>query len=128
MERCDIVQDPEGPSLGCCHRLPGLFGKVVENDRPVGRILGHPPPLDAGGEKAIPYRAAGCPGSATPFHPIGVSGLEKVPGGPSDLVGDLMERCDIVQDPEGPSLGCHHQILLVYRQIGDRRHREVELE
>ena len=61
-------------------------------------------------------------------HPMDVPRREKVRRRRRDIVRQLVERRQVVQDPEGTALGGQDQILLVDHQVGDRRHREVELQ
>ena len=44
------------------------------------------------------------------------------------FVGQLVERGQVVEHPEGAALGGDDQVLAVHPQAGDRRHREVVLE
>ena len=60
--------------------------------------------------------------------PVGVPRREEVRRRARHLVRQLVERGQVVEDPEGTALRREHQVLLVDDQVGDGGHREVELE
>ncbi len=46
-------------------------------------------------------------------EPVGRSGLEEMTGGGQHLVGELLQGRDVVQNPEPPAIGGHHQVVEV---------------
>ena len=45
-----------------------------------------------------------------------------------DFGSKFVERRQVVEDPERPSLRGHDEILLLDGQVGDRHHRKIQLE
>ena len=93
------------------HVTGDVVADPVVQDDPVGRNLRGPIPAHG------PEAGQGC-----------VPGLEHVERLVVDGVPHGVERRQVVQDPEGPSLGGHHQVLPVHPEVGDGGSGEVQLQ
>ena len=51
------------------------------------------------------------PPKTAPWHTVGMAGFKQVHGCQGNLWGQLMQRCNIIQNPECPAVGCHHQVF-----------------
>ena len=82
------------------HRVDGWLGQVIFKYRSPGRVIGTIPQF--------------CP--ATPATNIsnGGSHFKQMCLGRCDFRRNGAQRRDIVKDPESPSMGCHHQIIVLY--------------
>ena len=63
-------------------------------------------------------------------HPVGVSGSEEMSVGSQHLVGELLERRDVVHDPEAATVGGDDQIVevLLHHHVVDRGVGQVVLK
>ena len=61
------------------------------------------------------------------LHSPGIARLEQVRAGVRAHVGALVQRRQVVEDPDRTSLGRDDQVVAVHAHVGNRRDREVEL-
>ena len=45
-----------------------------------------------------------------------------------DFIADLMQRRDVIEEPERAALGGHDQVLAMHGNVGDRGEWQVELQ
>ena len=97
-------------SLLGCHRC--CCSRGAAEPQSVPRFFGSEPEAIAGAEAG----------------PVGVRRLVEVGVRPGHFVRQLPQRREVVQDPEGASLGGDHEVAVMDLEVGDGRHRQVELE
>ena len=71
--------------------------------------------------------------SAKPFknlgqHPHAAARLEQMRRLFAQFIAVLVQRRNVIENPEGTAVCCHHQILILHLQIMDWRDRQIELE
>ena len=65
-------------------------------------------------------------GVHVPPNANGVGGLEEVRGLAADLRRDLPEHRVLIEDPDAAAVGADNEIVVVNRDIAERRRRQVE--
>ena len=92
------------------HLLAAGLEPVVD-DRAAGRVL--------------PHRMGRVLTPPTPVHAVGVAGVEQVGVARQRGVGELAQRCDIVEDPERAAVSGRDQVAVLDREVVDRDERQV---
>ena len=95
----------------------------LQADRGLGRLRHIEVDRRAGGRVlTLPWRplvASGSTAPAAPTEPIGSLRCEQVNGGVRDITVDLLQWCEVVEDPEGAALGRGDEIVVLDLEVGD---------
>ena len=69
-----------------------------------------------------------CASSLATFHAVAGDGLVQMKIGANNISGQLVQRSQIIDQPETTTLGSGNQVVVFDGQIGDRYNRQIQLE